>query len=161
MPWDIVQPASGATLSIGANERGITRIHFHGAELPDCGPRDPRHPLIVEAARQLTRYFAGELHEFTLPLDLRGTDFQRRVWQALCEIPYGRTISYKELAARVGSPQGFRAAGSANGKNPVPIVVPCHRVIESGGGLGGFGGGLAYKRRLLDLESQFLLEDHA
>lgn len=115
--------------------------------------QDEYDPLITETARQLEAYFAGRLTDFDLPLEMRGTPFQLRVWQELRRIPYGRTISYAELACRVGSPKGFRAVGAANGKNPIPIVVPCHRVIESNGGLGGFSCGLAYKRRLLDLES--------
>ena len=153
MAWDLVYPAEGTTFSVGSNSVGITRINFDALPLTDCGPRDSSNPLIAQAAQQLKAYFAGSLQVFTVPLDLHGTPFQRRVWEALLEIPYGRTISYKELAGRVGSPNGFRAAGAANGRNPVPIMVPCHRVIESGGGLGGFGGGLELKRRLLDLES--------
>ena len=153
MAWDIIYLADGNALSVGSNSVGITRINFHGVPLMDCGPRDRGDSLIAEAARQLTCYFAGSLEAFTVPLDLRGTPFQRLVWQALQQIPYGRTISYKQLAAQVGSPNGFRAVGAANGRNPVPIIVPCHRVIQSGGGLGGFGGGLELKRRLLDLES--------
>lgn len=101
---------------------------------------------------QLRRYFAGELHEFDVDLDLHGTDFQRRVWSGLLEIPYGETRSYGELAAQLGSPGAARAVGLANGRNPVAIIVPCHRVIATGGGLGGYGGGLDRKRLLLALE---------
>lgn len=104
------------------------------------------------AIAQLGEYFAGCRRAFDLPLAPRGTDFQRRVWNALREIPYGRTISYSELARRIGKPGASRAVGLANGANPLPIVVPCHRVIGADGSLTGFGGGLPIKRQLLVLE---------
>jgi methylated-DNA-[protein]-cysteine S-methyltransferase len=97
-------------------------------------------------------YFAGQRREFTIPLDMRGTEFQLRCWRELLKIPYGQTRSYAELARAVGSPQGFRAVGHANGQNPIAIVVPCHRVIASDGSLGGYGGGLPLKEELLRLE---------
>jgi methylated-DNA-[protein]-cysteine S-methyltransferase len=109
---------------------------------------------VLEAARQLEEYFAGERRVFELALALTGTPFQRRVWVALAGIEYGQTISYAELADRVGSPRAFRAVGQANGANPIPIIVPCHRVVASGGGIGGYGGGLDMKRRLLAIETQ-------
>ena len=102
--------------------------------------------------QQLTEYFAGERTAFDLPLDEPGSPFQERVWTELQRIPYGGTISYRELAARVGVPAGSRAAGRANGTNRIAVIVPCHRVIAAGGGLGGYGGGLEAKRRLLELE---------
>ncbi|GAA3026881.1 methylated-DNA--[protein]-cysteine S-methyltransferase [Streptomyces glomeratus] len=105
-----------------------------------------------EAMDQLTAYFAGELREFTLELRLHGTPFQRGVWDRLRRIPYGETRSYGELAAALGNPGASRAVGLANGRNPVGIIVPCHRVIGAGGGLTGYGGGLDRKRRLLDFE---------
>ena len=101
---------------------------------------------------QLEEYFAGNRTEFDLPLQLSGTQFQRTVWAALCEIPYGTTISYGELADRIGKPAASRAVGLANGKNPVGIVVPCHRVVGANGSLTGYGGGLDRKRQLLDFE---------
>ncbi|HEX7537533.1 MAG TPA: methylated-DNA--[protein]-cysteine S-methyltransferase [Dermatophilaceae bacterium] len=104
------------------------------------------------AADQLDAYFAGALTRFTLPLAPRGSGFQQRVWAALQEIPYGETESYGELAARIGSPGGARAVGLANGKNPISIVIPCHRVVGSTGNLTGYGGGLDRKKKLLDLE---------
>jgi methylated-DNA-[protein]-cysteine S-methyltransferase len=107
----------------------------------------------AEAARQLREYFAGARTAFDLPLQPRGTQFQRNVWNRLREIPYGETISYGELARRIGNPKASRAVGAANGANPLPIVVPCHRVIGSTGALTGFGGGLSVKRFLLALES--------
>ena len=106
----------------------------------------------AEAGRQLDEYFRGARREFELELALAGTPFQLRVWAELSRIPYGTTISYKGLAARIGKPAATRAVGAANGANPIPIVVPCHRVISAGGGLGGYGGGLAMKRALLAIE---------
>lgn len=107
---------------------------------------------IVPFVAELKEYFAGERRQFSGPLDLRGTDFQLRCWRALLEIPFGRTITYAELARRVGCPLGFRAVGMANHDNPIAIVVPCHRVLASDGTLGGYGGGLDIKRALLELE---------
>jgi O-6-methylguanine DNA methyltransferase len=101
---------------------------------------------------ELEEYFAGKRHEFTFPLDLRGTDFQLACWRALLAIPYGETRTYADIARAVGRPQAFRAAGMANNRNPVAIVVPCHRVIASDGTLCGYGGGLDVKRKLLELE---------
>lgn len=107
---------------------------------------------LADAARQLAEYFAGERTTFELTLHTTGTPFQREVWTALVEIPYGETISYAELAATVERPHAFRAVGSANGANPIAIVIPCHRVITTGRGLGGYAGGLDAKRTLLALE---------
>lgn len=107
----------------------------------------------LQAAEQLDAYFAGELREFDVPLDMRGTPFQRRVWEALLTIPYGETRSYGDIAAALGQPTASRAVGSANGSNPVSIIVPCHRVIGAGGRLVGYGGGLHRKDALLALES--------
>jgi methylated-DNA-[protein]-cysteine S-methyltransferase len=107
---------------------------------------------LADAARQLSEYFGGERTTFELALSAAGTPFQREVWRSLAEIPYGETISYAELAASVGRPTAFRAVGSANGANPLAIIVPCHRVIASGGRLGGYAGGLDAKRTLLALE---------
>lgn len=116
----------------------------------------PRDDAAFAATRaQLTAYFAGERTTFDLPLAPAGTPFQRKVWQALCEIPYGETISYGELARRIGQPTAARAVGLANGSNPLPIVVPCHRVIGADGSLTGFGGGIERKRWLLAHERRF------
>ncbi|NXY99288.1 methylated-DNA--[protein]-cysteine S-methyltransferase [Streptomyces sp. BR123] len=106
-----------------------------------------------EAARQLAAYFAGELTEFDLPMRLEGTAFQRSVWAQLLRIPYGQTWSYGELAARLGKPNASRAVGLANGRNPIGIIVPCHRVIGASGGMTGYGGGVGRKVRLLEFES--------
>jgi len=110
----------------------------------------------AEVIRQLQAYFGGDLKEFDLPLALEGTEFQLRVWKALRKIPYGETISYAQLAERIGNPKAVRAVGLANGSNPIPIIVPCHRVIGSDGSLTGFGGGLSAKKRLLELENRQL-----
>ena len=120
----------------------------------DTPKLDPCHPILVETERQLTEYFTGERTQFDLPLDLCGTEFQKKVWQALREIPFGQTQSYLNLAKAVGSPKGSRAVGAANGRNPLPIVVPCHRVVGAGGALTGFGGGLEAKAALLALEAR-------
>ena len=109
-----------------------------------------------ETIRQLRAYFAGELEAFDLPLAPQGTPFQLAVWKRLCEIPYGETISYGELARRIGNPNASRAVGLANGSNPIPIVIPCHRVIGSNGKLTGYGGGLPIKEKLLALERRQL-----
>ena len=107
--------------------------------------------VLAQAATELEEYFAGTRTEFDVPLELDGTPFQRQVWDELTRIGYGETITYGELARRVGRPRGPRAVGQANGRNPVPIIVPCHRVVASGG-IGGYGGGLKVKRALLTLE---------
>lgn len=109
-------------------------------------------PLFREAKRQLEEYFAGQRHTFSLPMAPDGTEFQCRVWQVLQDIPYGTAISYRELADRVGSPRAFQAVGQANGRNPLPILIPCHRVIASNGTLGGYSGGVERKRYLLQRE---------
>jgi methylated-DNA-[protein]-cysteine S-methyltransferase len=108
-------------------------------------------PVLKETASQLDEYFAGERTDFDVPMELDGTDFQREVWSELTRIPYGETISYGELARRVGRPSAPRAVGQANGRNPIPVIVPCHRVLASNG-IGGYGGGLKVKRQLLAVE---------
>lgn len=113
---------------------------------------EPDHPLLAETARQLAEYFAGSRRTFDLPLDFNGTDFQKSVWAQLLAIPFGETRTYAEVASAVGRPTAFRAVGAANGRNPISIVAPCHRVIGTGGALTGFAGGLAGKRYLLALE---------
>ena len=102
--------------------------------------------------RQLKKYLKGQLEHFDCPLDLKGTPFEKKVWSALKRIPYGRTRSYKDIAESIGHPRAFRAVGNANGSNAIPLIIPCHRVIESNGGLGGFGHGLKVKAKLLNLE---------
>jgi methylated-DNA-[protein]-cysteine S-methyltransferase len=115
---------------------------------------DRGHPVLVECERQLAEYFAGRRTEFALTLDLSGTPFQRKVWQALMTIPFGETRSYAQIAEQIGNPRAVRAVGAANGRNPVSIVAPCHRVVGSTGALTGFAGGLEVKARLLALEAR-------
>lgn len=115
---------------------------------------DKGHPILLEAERQLRDYFAGKRKTFALKLDFAGTDFQKKVWQALLTIPFGETRSYGEIARQIGSPNAVRAVGAANGRNPIAIVAPCHRVIGSTGKLTGFAGGLAAKAKLLDIEGK-------
>jgi methylated-DNA-[protein]-cysteine S-methyltransferase len=137
-------------LLLAADDAGLSRVGFAEAQ------PNPAWTLggeaLREAAAQLGAYFAGDLQRFELKLNPAGTPFQLRVWEALRDIPYGETISYGELARRIGNPSASRAVGLANGANPIAVVVPCHRVIGSNGKLTGYGGGLDRKRRLLDLE---------
>jgi methylated-DNA-[protein]-cysteine S-methyltransferase len=116
--------------------------------------RDDGDRVLMETERQLREYFEGKRREFSLRLDMRGTSFQKDVWEALLGIPYGETRSYGQIAKQIGRPSASRAVGAANGANPIPIVVPCHRVIGSTGKLTGFGGGLDVKEKLLGIESQ-------
>ncbi len=126
--------------------------HRHGPTPGTEWSRADDLPLFVEAKRQLCAYFAGQRTTFDLPLDAQGTPFQKRVWAELALIPYGATISYGALARRIGSPNASRAVGLANGRNPISIIVPCHRVIGANGALVGYGGGLSRKETLLALE---------
>ncbi len=147
------------TLRLVGSEEAIERIDLpnRAAEPPNPAWRVSNGALpaaLAEAKKQLEEYFAGERRDFDLPLAARGTRFQRLVWGELRRIPFGRTISYGELAGRIGKPTASRAVGAANGKNPLPVVVPCHRVIGSGGTLVGYGGGLPTKQALLELEQR-------
>lgn len=140
-------------LLVQTDGSAITGIEF-APHRSLAGERDDAHPLLVEARTQLEQYFARERQEFDLPLSPAGTPFQQRVWAALRTIPYGRTVTYGEVARRIGmDPRTTsRAVGTANGSNPVPVVIPCHRVIGANGTLTGFGGGLERKQVLLTLE---------
>ena len=151
--WDVVDSPIGRLLLV-SDGRALTSVTMGAREsdAPRAGVRDEAG--LAEAAEQLNAYFAGELTEFELPLAPGGTEFQRRVWQALREIPYGETASYGEIAHAVGRPDAVRAVGTTNGRNPIPVIVPCHRVIGADGSLVGFGGGLPRKRKLLELEAE-------
>jgi methylated-DNA-[protein]-cysteine S-methyltransferase len=168
--WTMTDSPAGP-IRIVAHDDAITAIEFTATPPEDASPRSSMrvaeqrasdrsvgercddHPLLVEAARQLRAYFAGELREFDLPLDPDGTEFQRRVWDELRRIGYGQTASYGELAVRLGMPRGAsRAVGAANGRNPIGIVVPCHRVVGANGSLSGYAGGVERKQLLLRLE---------
>jgi len=144
-------------LLLAADAQAIRHIGFpkNGEPmLAQAGWIEGQNGPLREVSRQLREYFAGERTTFDLPLAPEGTDFQRNVWRKLQDIPYGHTISYGELARRVGNPKASRAVGAANGQNPIPIVIPCHRVIGANGTLTGFGGGLAAKEALLALEAR-------
>lgn len=138
------------TLGIVTSERGVTRIQFAHEQ----GGETTAHAEAIarQCITELEQYFDGKRREFTVPLDLQGTPFQLACWNALLRIPYGEIRTYAQQATAVGSPRGFRAVGAANGANPIPIIVPCHRVLATGGKLGGYGGGLDLKERLLRLE---------
>jgi methylated-DNA-[protein]-cysteine S-methyltransferase len=139
-------------LVLAADEAGLRSITFAPREQELVASRDEEAGPLQEPIRQLWAYFGGELEKFDLVLSPAGTPFQLEVWRRLDEIPYGQTISYGELARRIGKPKASRAVGLANGSNPIPIVIPCHRVIGSNGKLTGYGGGLPLKEKLLALE---------
>lgn len=146
-------------LTLVATDGALSGLYMdlqrHRPDEETFGEREePGTDPFAVVAEQLTAYFAGELTDFDLPLNLQGTPFQRRVWEALQEIPYGETVSYGQLAVEIGNPSASRAVGLANGKNPVGIIVPCHRVVGSTGNLTGYGGGIDRKRRLLDFENR-------
>jgi methylated-DNA-[protein]-cysteine S-methyltransferase len=143
-------------LTLVASSEGLAAILWEN-DRPDrvrltIDAQDDRHPVLLETERQLGEYFGGRRKTFALKLDLAGTAFQRKVWNALLTIPFGETRSYAEIARQIGSPTAVRAVGAANGRNPVSIVAPCHRVIGSTGKLTGFAGGLDVKAQLLSLE---------
>jgi methylated-DNA-[protein]-cysteine S-methyltransferase len=149
-------PSPIGDLVITASDSGLTGVWFPGkapvAAVRSDDERGPASALLARASEQLAEYFAGTRTTFDLPLDAGGTAFERRVWDALRSILYGTTLSYSELARRLGDLRATRAVGAANGKNPIPIIVPCHRVIGANGALTGFGGGLDRKRWLLEHE---------
>jgi methylated-DNA-[protein]-cysteine S-methyltransferase len=144
-------------LTLIASDRGLAAILWENddPQRVRLGPlaENKSHPVLLEAERQLRDYFAGRLRKFSVPLDPVGTDFQREVWRALATIPFGETRSYAEIARQIDRPKAVRAVGAANGKNPLSILVPCHRVIGANGKLTGFAGGLETKAALLKLES--------
>jgi methylated-DNA-[protein]-cysteine S-methyltransferase len=152
MPRTVVDSPIGP-LGLVASDAGLEAVLFDGSRVRPDGSS----PVLTEAGRQLDAYFGGELLTFDLPLALGGTEFQRQCWLALASIPYGQTVSYGEQARRLGlGPDAARAVGAANGRNPLPIVLPCHRVIGADGSLTGFGGGLHVKRFLLEHEGALL-----
>ncbi|MCX8957178.1 methylated-DNA--[protein]-cysteine S-methyltransferase [Erwinia psidii] len=144
-------------LKLIASDNGLAAVLWendHPGRVRLLNPQeDSQHPLLLETERQLREYFAGERQRFTLCLDFSGTAFQKKVWHALLEIPFGETRSYGEIAREIGHPSAVRAVGAANGRNPVSIIAPCHRVIGANGKLTGFAGGLAVKAFLLELEA--------
>jgi methylated-DNA-[protein]-cysteine S-methyltransferase len=158
--WHEIDSPVGPLL-LAADTRGLTRIHFQGGPRPLQPPGEWRHDAtaFAPAIEQLAEYFHGERRTFSLPMAPAGTTFQLSVWRALCAIPYGETVSYGLLARQLGLTNGARAVGLANGANPLPIIVPCHRVIGADGSLTGFGGGLPVKRALLSLEGAACVAD--
>ncbi|MGI6499069.1 MAG: methylated-DNA--[protein]-cysteine S-methyltransferase [Oscillospiraceae bacterium] len=144
-------PSPLGTLWMLANESSITAILFPG-NLPGADHMVQETPLLLEAKKQLSEYFCGKRHAFDLPLEPKGTPYQKTVWDALKTIPYGETRSYGDIARQIQNPKGARSVGSANHNNPIPIIIPCHRVIGANGSLTGYGGGLDIKTFLLHLE---------
>jgi methylated-DNA-[protein]-cysteine S-methyltransferase len=147
------------TLTLVAGDKGLAAILWENDDPKRVrlGPlqENPKHPVLLETERQLKQYFAGSLKKFTVPLDfINGTDFQKKTWAALLTIPFGETRSYAQVAQQIGRPRAVRAVGAANGKNPISIIAPCHRVIGANGKLTGFAGGLAAKACLLDIEAK-------
>ena len=139
-------------LTLCADNQALRALYF--GDIAPVSAFRMNTPLLVEAICQLDEYFQGRRQTFTLALAPKGTDFQRRVWDALCAVPYGQTRSYAQLAAAVGSAHAFRAVGQANHANPIPILIPCHRIVRTGGALGGYAGGLERKAFLLRLERE-------
>jgi O-6-methylguanine DNA methyltransferase len=145
---------------VASTDRGLCMVDFFTSEKEFLKRLTKRVPGEIvrndqknrDILNQLRKYLKGELKRFYCKLDFKGTPFQKKVWSALAKIPYGQTRSYKEISKTIGHPKAFRAVGNANGQNSIPLIIPCHRVIESNGGLGGFGHGLEVKRRLLDFE---------
>jgi len=152
-------PSPVGPLFLAASTKGLMRLEFE-ARMQKLNPGTTQlhksKPALAPYLRELNDYFASERREFSFPLDLRGTEFQLACWHALLEIPYGETRSYRDIAQAIGHPHAYRAVGMSNNRNPVAIVVPCHRVIASSGSLCGYGGGLDIKRKLLDLEQASL-----
>jgi methylated-DNA-[protein]-cysteine S-methyltransferase len=140
-------------IEVGATDDAVISLYFVDERKPDAAA----NVVCAEAVRQLAEYFEGAREDFNLPLALTGTEFQKQVWTELTAIPYGQTVSYGDLARAIGKPSAVRAVGAANGDNPVSIIVPCHRVIGSDGGLTGYGGGLSRKEWLLKHEGGLLL----
>ena len=138
-------------LLIRSDDGSIVEVSFTDSKSTEADSCE----VLSKCVEELEKYFAGKLQEFTVPLKLIGTDFRKKCWEALRTIPYGETISYKELAAKIGNSKACRAVGGANHHNPIVVIVPCHRVIGSGGSLTGFGGGIDKKRFLLELESKY------
>ena len=154
MNWTLLDPTPVGPLLLTADDGALTGLYLGAKPVP--GERDDDDPFLREVAAQLGAYFAGRLRDFDVPLAPRGTPFQQSVWEQLRLIPYGTTTTYGTLARRLDNPNACRAVGLANGRNPISIIVPCHRVIGANGALVGFGGGMGAKRTLLDLESSAL-----
>ncbi len=139
-------------LTIGSDDNFITHIFFYKDKVPE-NIEERETAVIKQAINELNEYFEGKRKNFTVPLNPEGTEFQKKVWKALLNIPYGKTCSYKDIAEKIGSPKACRAVGSSNGKNPIPIIIPCHRVINASGNIGGYSAGLDIKTKLMNIEN--------
>jgi methylated-DNA-[protein]-cysteine S-methyltransferase len=157
MTHHIILPSPLGKILLIGEDQGLTGLHFLDIAQPAKPPigsiQSPEH--FTETIRQLNAYFRGDLKIFNLRLLPEGSEFQKNVWKALCKIPYGTTIPYGELARCIGKPSASRAVGGANGRNPIPIIIPCHRVINANGQLGGYSCGLEIKKYLLNLEAKY------
>ena len=150
---ELVVASPVGKLRLVASEKGLVAIDVRNNAKQEVTAKNPSaQAVLIQTKKQLEQYFAGKRTTFDVALDLVGTEFQVRAWRALCRIPFGKTISYGQQAANIKKPKAFRAVGSANGKNPIPIIVPCHRVVASDGSLGGYSLGLKMKKQLLALE---------
>ena len=150
---EIVIASPVGKLRLVASEKGLVAIDVRNNAKQEVTAKNPSaQAVLIQTKKQLEQYFAGKRTTFDVALDLVGTEFQVQAWRALCRIPFGKTISYGQQAANIKKPKAFRAVGSANGKNPIPIIVPCHRVVASDGSLGGYSLGLRMKKQLLALE---------
>jgi methylated-DNA-[protein]-cysteine S-methyltransferase len=155
----IVVASPVGKLRLIASDKGLVAIDVRNVKTSNDQVKNAAAQKILSATKmQLEQYFAGKRTAFDIPLDLEGTDFQQLAWRALCRIPFGRTISYGDQAKNIKKPKAFRAVGSANGKNPIPIIVPCHRVVAGDGSLGGYSLGLKMKKQLLALEGVSVAE---
>ncbi len=158
----LIHSSQVGPLRLLASETGLAGVYFaehKHLQIDPAWQADPQNTLLQNAAQQLDAYFAGSLRDFDLPLDCsQGTPFQQEVWQALRTIPYGKVCSYSALAQQIGRPKAIRALGAANGRNPLSIIIPCHRVIAANGDLQGYAGGLENKQRLLALERYFVAQ---
>ncbi|USD67981.1 methylated-DNA--[protein]-cysteine S-methyltransferase [Vibrio sp. SCSIO 43136] len=161
MNYYSLMPSHLGVITLQTSDAGLTGVWFETQTTqPDqLGTQDDTHPILVKAKSQLDEYLSGIRTEFDLPLDAKGTEFQRQIWHALTQIPYGKSWSYQQLADHIGNPKAVRAVGLANGKNPISVIVPCHRVIGKSGKLTGYAGGLERKKALLELENIDFLSD--
>ena len=154
--FDFYESPMGKMLIVAADE-GLRGLYFidqkYYREVENDWTRAPRHPVVRQTAREMQEYFAGKRTEFDVPLAAEGTPFQASIWKAISSVKYGDSITYSELARRAGHPDAIRAAGTATGRNPITIIVPCHRIVGSDGSLTGYAGGLDRKRALQELES--------
>ena len=154
--YSILKTSLVGDLLLVANPTQLTGIYFsdcdHSPVVQSDWKLDPRHPVLKKAAEEIQDYLKGKRTSFSVPLHFAGTDFQSEIWRQIARIPFGETITYTELAERAGVPKALRAAGTATGRNPLSLIVPCHRVVGKNGGLGGYAGGLDRKKRLLAVE---------